>query len=74
VRNAYKILIENPQEKIPLGRHGRTHAWDIKLRRVTGRQDGQLTSSGSACVPLMGFCDHSNEISGFLRARSLLTS
>jgi hypothetical protein len=64
MRNAYKLLIGNPEGKTPLGRP--MHRWEDnikmdlrKIHLVCG-----LNSSGSRWGPIVGSCEHGNEPSG----------
>jgi hypothetical protein len=74
MRNAYKILIGNPQGKRPLGGSG--NRWDLILKWILRNSVGWcgFGSSGSGQGPVAGSCEHGNEPSGSIKAWSFLTS
>jgi hypothetical protein len=64
-RNVYRILMGNPEGKIPLGRSRRRWKDGIKmdLRRVAGVVCG-MDSPGSVQGSVAGCCEHGDEPSG----------
>jgi hypothetical protein len=56
MRNAYNILVREPEGKRPLGRP--RHRWEDNIRM--GGNSG-LNSSGSGYGPVVGSCKHDNE-------------
>jgi hypothetical protein len=62
MRNAYDILIRNPEGKRSLGRY--RHRWE---------EGCGLDSSDSGQGPVMGPCEHGNEPLGSIKGRYFLT-
>jgi hypothetical protein len=74
-RNAYSILVGEPEGKKPLGRSRRRWEDNIRmdLREVRVGRSG-LDSSGSGYGPGAGCCEHGNEYSGSINCRNFLSS
>jgi hypothetical protein len=73
MRNAFKILVGNPEGKRPLGRPGRRWENDIKIHlREIGRGGCGLDSSGSVLGPVAGTCERDNEPSVSIESREFL--
>jgi hypothetical protein len=77
-RNAYRILVEKPEGKKPLGRPRRR--WEdiskisILLKWILGRQDGAvgLELSGSGYGPVNGSCEDGNKTYGSIKCWEIL--
>jgi hypothetical protein len=66
--NAYKLLVGRPKEKTLLGRC--RHVWknNIKMDPLKNRMGGcRLDLFGAEYGPVVGFCEHSNEPSHFIK-------
>jgi hypothetical protein len=72
-KNAYRILVGEPEGKRPLGRPRRGCEDNIKLdlREIDWRWHG-LDSSGSEHGPLEVSCEHGNEPSGSIKYLEIL--
>jgi hypothetical protein len=72
IKNAYKILVEKPEEKRPFGRPKHTWKDNIKMDfKKQGVKNG-LNSSGSKQGPVAGSCEHNNETSGSTKGRECI--
>jgi hypothetical protein len=58
IRNAYKILIEKPEGKRPLGRSRRRRQENIKMNHKEYVGGYGLDPSSSGYGPLTGSCEH----------------
>jgi hypothetical protein len=67
-RCVYRVLVGRPEGKRPLGRPWRRWKHDIKMDlRDIGIDKGDLDSGGSGYCQMAGFCEHSDEPSGFTK-------
>jgi hypothetical protein len=63
-RNAYRILVGNPEEKRPLGRPRRRWVDNIKINLREIGWDGRVGSIWLRMEPVEGSCERGNEPSG----------
>jgi hypothetical protein len=72
MRNTYKILVEKPEGKRPLGRPRRRWEDNIKMNLREIRFGCGLDSSGSGREPVVDSCEHGNEPSVSINDEELL--
>jgi hypothetical protein len=63
-RDVYRVLVGRPEGKKLLGRP--RYRWEHNIKMTLGRW-GKLDSACSGQGQMVGFCEHGNEPSGFIK-------
>jgi hypothetical protein len=71
-RGAYRVLVERPEGKKPLGRP--RSGWDDNIKMIFKKWDGRhgLVLSSSGYGQVAGACECGNEPSGSIKCREFL--